>query len=198
MNASLLALMSPSAPPEHRAKLDAERARRMFLLYCGRLRRALTSPRCCFFSGFAAVGPRVIDHLKQQVGARAGTCCGSSTAAAAASLPPFFRICGRSSSSELQPSQDMHASPAPVCLKHLACFLNHRRTAGAPSWPIHSTPSAQVLGSFRLGTEGALLMGQLDLWTRCCEFSVAACVGDCLQEGLRHGLATRCGGAAGD
>jgi len=121
MNASLVALMSPANHPEFRSKLDSERLRRLFLLYCSRLRHTLTSPRYCYFSGFVAVAPRLIGRLKEQ-----------------------------------------------------------------------------LLGSFLLGDEEAGLMEQLDLWTRCCEFSVAGSVHDCLEEGLRHGLVGRCGGCEGD
>jgi hypothetical protein len=160
MNASLVALMSPAAHPEARAKLDAERARRMFLLYCGRLRRAFAAPRCCLFSGFAAVGPHVIGRLKQQAGG------GAARARRRLRLP-----CRERTGPWLvpEPSQSF------VC-----CFTSH------------ATPGAQVLGSFRLCPEGLQLMGQLQLWTRCCEVSVAACVVDCVDARLRHGLAARC------
>lgn len=67
INESLVALMSPGLHPEQRAKLDTERVRRLFLLYCSRLRRAMMSPRYCYFSGFAAVAPRLIARLKEQV-----------------------------------------------------------------------------------------------------------------------------------
>ncbi len=120
INGSLTALMSSAAHPEHRAKLDSERVRRLFLLYCSRLRRALTSPRYCYFSGFAAVAPRLIARLKEK-----------------------------------------------------------------------------LLGSFRLEAAEAALMGQLALWTRACECSVAAGVHDCLGEGLTHGLVAMGGGSGG-
>lgn len=114
VNETLVALMSPLSHPEQRAKTDLERARRLFLMYGARLRRAMTSPRYCYFSGFAAAAPRLIARLREQ-----------------------------------------------------------------------------VLGSFRLDNSGVEAMGTLNLWTRCCEVSVAASVNDCLDEDLRHGLLDR-------
>ena len=49
------------------SKLDGERVRRLFLLYCSRLRRALTSPKYCYFSGFAATAPALIAELREHV-----------------------------------------------------------------------------------------------------------------------------------
>lgn len=58
---------------------------------------------------------------------------------------------------------------------------------------VHNDPilRPQVLGSFRLGPEEEGLMAQLNLWTRCCEFSVAASVHACLDASLTRGLAAR-------
>jgi hypothetical protein len=67
MNASLQLLLAHDLPPEQRAKLDQERVRRLFLLYCARLRRAMTSPKCCYFSGFAAAAPLLIARLRAHV-----------------------------------------------------------------------------------------------------------------------------------
>lgn len=67
MNTSLVALMDARQPPEHWAKLDTERLRRLLLLYTSRLRRAMASPRYNYFSGFAAAAPQLLDQLREQV-----------------------------------------------------------------------------------------------------------------------------------
>ncbi|KAI8469832.1 MAG: hypothetical protein J3K34DRAFT_511818 [Monoraphidium minutum] len=91
MNASLAVLLSPDLHPEATAKLDAERARRLLLLYCGRLRRAMTSPRYNYFSGLAAAAPRLVAALKEQL--LGSFRLGPGTAAALARLDLWARCC---------------------------------------------------------------------------------------------------------
>lgn len=67
MGSSLRFLLAEDLPAAHASKLDGERVRRLFLLYCARLRRALTSPKYCYFSGFAATAPGLIAELKEHV-----------------------------------------------------------------------------------------------------------------------------------
>lgn len=67
MGSTLQFLLSEDLPPAHASKLDGERVRRLFLLYCARLRRALSSPKYCYFSGFAATAPSLIAELKEHV-----------------------------------------------------------------------------------------------------------------------------------
>eukprot|EP00877_Chromochloris_zofingiensis_P012234 jgi/Chrzof1/7264/Cz02g17030.t1 len=100
--------------PEQRAKIDNERVRKLFLLYCARLRRAMTSPKYCYFSGFAAVAPKLLTALKEE-----------------------------------------------------------------------------VLSNFRLTPAFAAIMQQLNLWTRCCEFSVAGSIHDCFDASIKHELEQR-------
>jgi len=101
-------------PQEQRAKVDSERVQRLFLLYCTRLKGALTSPKYCYFTGFAAVAPRLIAQLKEH-----------------------------------------------------------------------------VLGSFRLEAEQAAIMQQLDLWTLCCELSVASSIHDCFEGSMKQDVLNR-------
>lgn len=107
-------LLSADLPQQQRAKLDTERLRHLFLMYCGRLRRAMTSPKYCYFTGFAAVAPRLIAELKEQ-----------------------------------------------------------------------------VLGNFKLTARHAEILEQLNLWTLCCESSVASSIQDCFDEGIKHQLTQR-------
>jgi hypothetical protein len=67
MSSSLQFLLAEDLHQAHASKLDGERVRRVFLTYCRRLRRALTSPKYCYFSGFAATGPELIAELKEHV-----------------------------------------------------------------------------------------------------------------------------------
>lgn len=67
MSSSLQFLLAEDLHPAHACKLDGERVRRLFLLYCTRLRRALTSPKYCYFSGFAASAPGLIGELREHV-----------------------------------------------------------------------------------------------------------------------------------
>jgi hypothetical protein len=67
MGSTLQFLLSEDLPAAHASKLDGERVRRLFLLYCNRLRRALSSPKYCYFSGFAATAPGLIAELKEHV-----------------------------------------------------------------------------------------------------------------------------------
>jgi hypothetical protein len=101
-NAALAALLSPSAHPQHRAKLDAERARRTFLLYTSRLHSALTSPRTCYFSGFAAVGPRLVSQLRRQVLGGGGGCLDGEGAGLLAQLGLWTQCCEVSAAAAVQ------------------------------------------------------------------------------------------------
>ena len=114
INGVLQILLSEDLPQQQRSKLDTERVRHLFLMYCGRLRRAMTSPKYCYFSGFAASAPKPIAELKEH-----------------------------------------------------------------------------VLGSFKLGSRHAEILQQLNLWTLCCESSVASSIQDCFDEGLKHRLVQR-------
>lgn len=67
MSSALQFLLAEDLPQAHAIKLDGERVRRLFLMYCGRLRRALTSPKYCYFSGFAATAPGLIAELREHV-----------------------------------------------------------------------------------------------------------------------------------
>lgn len=67
MSSSLQFLLAADLHPAQASKLDGERVRRLFLLYCSRLRRALTSPKYCYFSGFAAAAPGLIGELREHV-----------------------------------------------------------------------------------------------------------------------------------
>ncbi|KAF6259450.1 hypothetical protein COO60DRAFT_1010901 [Scenedesmus sp. NREL 46B-D3] len=116
INATLQLLLAHDLPAMHCTKLDVERCRALFLLYCGRLRRAMMSPKYCYFSGFAAAAPRLLSQLKDLV---------------------------------LQ----TNCRPA--------------------------------------GPRAVALLRQLDLWTLCCELSVAASVHDCFDHGLKHRLVER-------
>jgi hypothetical protein len=67
MGACLLFLLAEDLPQAHAAKVDAERVRRLFLLYCNRVRRSLTSPKYSYFSGFAAAAPGLVAELREHV-----------------------------------------------------------------------------------------------------------------------------------
>lgn len=67
MGAVLQFLLAEDLPAPHTNKLDGERVRRLFLLYCNRLRRALSSLKHCYFSGFAATAPGLIAELREHV-----------------------------------------------------------------------------------------------------------------------------------
>lgn len=49
----------------------------------------------------------------------------------------------------------------------------------------------QILSTYKLGKEQLDLMSQLNVWTRCCEFSVAASIHDCLDEDVRAAISKR-------
>ena len=49
----------------------------------------------------------------------------------------------------------------------------------------------RVLGSFRLAGRQLETMQQLQVWTRCCECSVAAAVHDSLDRDVREALSSR-------
>ena len=52
MNRALADLMGEGRQdPIVRAKFDTERLRRLVILYCNRMRRAMASPRSCYFTG---------------------------------------------------------------------------------------------------------------------------------------------------
>ncbi|WIA30634.1 hypothetical protein OEZ86_000712 [Tetradesmus obliquus] len=116
MNAALRLLLAHDLPAEQCAKLDTERCRALFLLYCIRLRRAMISPKYCYFSGFAAAAPRLVSELKDLV---------------------------------------LHSNCRPA------------------------------------GPRAVAVLRQLDLWTLCCELSVAASVHDCFDDALKHRLLER-------
>lgn len=67
ISSALQFLLAEDLPQAHASKLDSERVRRLFLLYCNRLRRSLTCPKYCYFSGFAATAPGLIAELKEHV-----------------------------------------------------------------------------------------------------------------------------------
>ncbi|KAF5834760.1 hypothetical protein DUNSADRAFT_8448 [Dunaliella salina] len=46
-----------------RAKFDTERLRRLVLLYCNRMRRAMSSPRSCYFTGLLSLVPAMLAEL---------------------------------------------------------------------------------------------------------------------------------------
>lgn len=110
----LMQLLAENLTQPQRAKVDKERVRHLFLMYCSRLRRAMTSPKYCYFSGFAAEAPRLIADLKEQ-----------------------------------------------------------------------------ILGAFKLTARHAEILQQLNLWTMCCESSVASSIHDCFEEGIKHRLIQR-------
>ena len=66
MNHTLVGLLTLKTP-EQRSKVDSERLRRLFLMYGSRLNHAATSPKYCYFSGFAAAAPGVLAVLRDQV-----------------------------------------------------------------------------------------------------------------------------------
>jgi hypothetical protein len=55
-----------------------------------------------------------------------------------------------------------------------------------------------VLGSFRLAARQLEAMQQLQVWTRCCECSVAAAVHDSLDWDVREALSSRLPDMTGD
>uniref|UniRef100_A0A7S3R0V0 Uncharacterized protein n=2 Tax=Dunaliella tertiolecta TaxID=3047 RepID=A0A7S3R0V0_DUNTE len=46
-----------------RAKFDTERLRRLVLLYCNGMRRAMSSPRSCYFTGLLSIVPAMLAEL---------------------------------------------------------------------------------------------------------------------------------------
>ncbi len=94
--------------------MDSERTRRLFLTYYSRLIHVFTSPKHCYFSGFAAPTVRLLAGLREQV----------------------------LSGQRLKPA-------------HLA------------------------------------VMARLNMWTRCCELSVAQSVEACCRPGLAEELLAR-------
>jgi hypothetical protein len=84
-----------------------------------------------------------------------------------------------------QPNQVMR-NPRPPSLRY--CYFS-AFSAVAPR--VIAQLREQVLGSFRLEATGLELMRQLNLWTWCCEFSVAASLHDCLDDDIKHGLVAR-------
>lgn len=67
LNQTLVDLMSEGGSSLVSGKVEQERLRKLFMLYCRRLYVAFTSPKYCYFGGFKMEAPNHLLKLKDHV-----------------------------------------------------------------------------------------------------------------------------------